>query len=126
MPTAVADPANRPVPQVLDYTMPEIKYGQDVLWYPYGDKNQEPSIGKVIGTGQRCIEIMVIGNTNEYKPSVPHISDPRLESSKIQQWGAWEFPPEHQQLNRLLEKMTRMEDRLVALEAQAHESKKGK
>jgi len=97
------------------YTMPEVRMGDFVYYYPHD--GAEPATGIVIGKSQRSLSIWVIvptyGGTEKF--SVHHKDDPGFEDfSEWKKFGYWEHRPEDPRLSILSEKVAILEKKLAS------------
>ena len=70
--------------------------GENVVWFPHGDTNQEPFAATVTARmNDKCITLYTLSPTGRREPmlNVKHVNHPDHESSPqgLKRWGAWDF-----------------------------------
>jgi len=74
--------------------------GENVVWYPHGDINQEPHAATVTQRmNDECITLYTLSPTGRREPmlNVRHINSPFHDSSPHGlRWGAWDLVGEHE------------------------------
>lgn len=92
------------------YQMPEVRLG-DVVWFrPH--EGAEPQMAFVTKVGRETLELWALspGYGGTEKPSVHHIDDPRLQTSKEwKTYGTWEHKPRESGLAQLSERLSLLE-----------------
>lgn len=92
------------------YQMPEVRLG-DVVWFrPH--EGAEPQMAFVTKVGRETLELWALspGYGGTEKPSVHHIDDPRLQTSKEwKTYGTWEHKPRESGLAQLSERLALLE-----------------
>lgn len=90
--------------------------GENLVWYPHGDINQEPHAATVTSRlNDECVTIYTLSPTGRREPmlNVKHVDHPDHERAPqgLKRWGAWDLIGEH-------------EKRVQAKKAEADKSKK--
>jgi len=75
--------------------------GENVVWYPHGDINQEPFAATVVSRlNEECITLYTLSPTGRREPmlNVKHINHPDHDQSPqgVKRWGAWDLVGEHE------------------------------
>jgi hypothetical protein len=106
------------------FTMPRPSKGQNVVWYPDGDKKKTPEVGFVREVAKRSITIMLNGGAYD---TVRHVDDPILLRNEFQRVnGAWDFAENDRDLAKLKEQVACLERKIAELEDLIVGGKKGK
>ena len=72
--------------------------GENVVWYPHGDLNQEPFAATIVGRlSDECVTLYTLSPTGRREPkiNVRHINNETSEHALIR-WGAWDLVGEHE------------------------------
>tara|TARA_E500000331_G_scaffold179733_1_gene173116 strand:+ start:1293 stop:1841 length:549 start_codon:yes stop_codon:yes gene_type:complete len=75
--------------------------GENVVWYPHGNTNQEPFAATVTARlSNECITLYTLSPTGRREPmlNVKHVDHPdHLNSPQgLKRWGAWDLVGEHE------------------------------
>jgi hypothetical protein len=101
----------------MSYEMPEVRLGEWVYFYPH--EGAEPSVGVVTKVAKETVVLWVIspGYGGTEKPSVHHVSDPRLaDYPDWKPYGLWDHQPRDPKVSILSEKLAFLEKKLADLE----------
>jgi hypothetical protein len=95
---------------MIDYVMPEVRLGDVVLFRPH--EGAEAQMAFVTKVGRETLELWALspGYGGTEKPSVHHVDDPRLQTSK--EWkvyGTWEHKPRESLVAQLSERLSILE-----------------
>ena len=76
--------------------------GENVLWYPHGDINQEPFAATVVSRlSDECITLYTLSPTGRREPmlNVKHVNHPDHDYSPqgVKRWGAWDLVGAHEE-----------------------------
>lgn len=96
-----------------EFDQPTIAVGDDIEWYRNADRNNRPSLGKVIEVYPRSVSAVLLDMKMGVQTIVAarHINDPRLLNAEVRmQCGGWDYA---QSTKARME----LERRVVALEA---------
>jgi hypothetical protein len=96
-----------------EFDQPAIAVGDDIEWYRNADRNNRPSLGKVIEVYPRSVSAVLLDMKMGVQTIVAarHINDPRLLNAEVRmQCGGWDYA---QSTKARME----LERRVVALEA---------
>ena len=93
--------------------------GENVVWYPHGDINQEPFAATVTSRiNDDCITLYTLSPTGRREPmlNVKHFNHPdhKTAPAGLKRWGAWDLVGEHEKRKELEEK-DRKEKKAIAL-----------
>lgn len=106
------------------FKMPRPAKGQNVVWYPDGDRKKLPEVGFVREVANRSITIMLNGGAYD---TVRHVDDPILLRNEFQRTnGAWDFAENDRDLAKLKEQVASLERKIAELEDLIVGGKKGK
>jgi len=80
--------------------------GENVVWYPHGDTNQEPHAATVTSRlSDECITLYTLSPTGRREPmlNVRHVDSPFHATSPqgLKRWGAWDLVGEHEKRKEL-------------------------
>lgn len=75
--------------------------GENVVWFPHGDTNQEPFAATVTSRiNDDCITLYTLSPTGRREPmlNVKHVTHPDHDHSPqgLKRWGAWDLIGEHE------------------------------
>ena len=98
--------------------------GENVVWYPHGDINQEPFAAIVVSRlNENCITLYTLSPSGRMEPklNVKHVNNPDHENSPegLRRWGSWDLIGEHEKRKEASEK--RREESLKASKDKAIE-----
>jgi hypothetical protein len=136
MSTAVLDDPRQAVQTAVDnYTMPSVRLGQLVMFYPNANTGETNGVvAKVIGVNRDQIHVET-GGTDRFPshqlnafPSVRHRTDPKLATSNsfVLRYGCWDYTPWEKELHeRIAALETKVEKLLNDLGGPSTKSKKG-
>lgn len=72
--------------------------GENVVWYPHGDLNQEPFAATIVSRlSDECVTLYTLSPTGRREPkiNVKHVSNHTADHALIR-WGAWDLIGEHE------------------------------
>lgn len=88
-----------------DFLPPEVKIGDEILWYANVRNPIDPCVGLVVkDPGRSTLTLLVFAEETgwSFRPSCRHKDDPGLlENPQWQQWGCWELSRKTTILNKL-------------------------
>jgi hypothetical protein len=120
---AVIEPTDEMRAAASAYKMPNPKRGQQLLWYPHADKNEQPEVVFARKVGNRSVLIALGGG--QCIETVPHLNDPRLGWNDDQRSsGAWDFPETEREIAALKEEVGKLKSRVEQLEGVFNEPAK--
>lgn len=86
------------------YRMPAAEVGLPVLWYPGGDRNQQPAAAVVTAIGFDTLNLNLMmpqTYTMLIRDGVRHIDDKRAKTPELAENGAWDYAPWYKRLLKL-------------------------
>lgn len=95
---------------------PEILKGDLVLWYPDGDKTQDPYPALVTRLGYDTLNLNIF-DPNSYnmriRDGVRWIDDPRAKSPELREAGGWDLSPQAVLIRDLQERLEKLERKVL-------------
>lgn len=88
----------------MAFKMPPVEVGEVVLFYPDGDKKNDPSPAVVTHIGEQALALAaIVQDTQNLNPlyGVRHVADPSLVKADVRSHGAWDYGPVHKELREL-------------------------
>lgn len=105
-----------------DYTMPTVKSGQRVWWYPDCDTESPPTLGFAHTVGSSAIEILTMDVRGDATPRlnnrvcVHHADDPALKKNgNLRTYGCWKHHPDEMVTRNLVETVAAQQQQLDVL-----------
>lgn len=86
-----------------DYIPPDHRMGQIVLWYPNGDRQEQPLPALVVGRAGRRVNLLFFESSRHVhgsKNGVLHLDDPALQEGHYDR-GGWDHTPDTKLVRRL-------------------------
>tara|TARA_R100000655_G_scaffold50642_5_gene88256 strand:+ start:1173 stop:1721 length:549 start_codon:yes stop_codon:yes gene_type:complete len=99
--------------------------GENVVWFPHGDINQEPFAATVTSRiNDDCITLYTLSPTGRREPmlNVKHVSHPDHDHSPqgLKRWGAWDLVGEHEKRKQKNEEQSLAKKAMALKEAENH------
>ncbi len=80
-------------PQAPSFRMPEVSLGEDVYWYPRGDRTLTPFAAKVAKVGHLTVCLLLF-DPNSHSMQIResrHVDDPDLKKDEAYDMGGWDY-----------------------------------